>query len=135
VVKAELGIKRTCPSCAVRFYDLMKDPVVCPKCATSFIPAIVLPSRGDMPGARIDKPVPIVEAAPVPGNVELVSLEEADGPQAEDETAGIEDVDLGVEAETTEGEQETFLEDEEGEGGGDVTTLIEGGGKEDEEGT
>jgi uncharacterized protein (TIGR02300 family) len=135
VVKAELGTKRTCPSCAVRFYDLLKDPITCPKCGTSFIPAVVLPSRGDMPGAPPPKPVPVPEEVAAPADVELVSLEEAEGPQAEDETAGIEDVDLGEEAESTEGEDETFLEQEEEEGG-DMSNLIEGGGgKEDEEET
>jgi uncharacterized protein (TIGR02300 family) len=134
VVKVELGTKRTCPSCATRFYDLMRDPITCPNCATSFIPAVILPSRGDMPGAAAPKPAPVEEEAPAPGDVELVSLEEAEGPQAEDETAGIEDVDLGEEAEATEGEEETFLVEEE-EGGGDMSNLIEGGGKEDEEET
>ena len=28
--KAEWGTKRACPKCAVRFYDLNKDPIVCP---------------------------------------------------------------------------------------------------------
>lgn len=26
------GVKRTCNACGVRFYDLRKNPVVCPKC-------------------------------------------------------------------------------------------------------
>jgi uncharacterized protein (TIGR02300 family) len=135
VVKAELGTKRTCPSCAIRFYDLLKDPIVCPKCATSFIPAVILPSRGDMPGAAVAKPAPVEEEVAAPGDVELVSLEEAEAPQGEDETAGIEDVDLGEEAEATEGEDETFLEDDEEEGGGDMSNLIDGGAKENEEET
>lgn len=28
------GVKRTCPSCATRFYDLMREPVTCPECDT-----------------------------------------------------------------------------------------------------
>ena len=49
MVKAELGTKRTCPSCATRFYDLLKNPIVCPKCGANFVAASVLPSKGDMP--------------------------------------------------------------------------------------
>ena len=49
MVKAELGTKRTCPSCAARFYDLLKNPIVCPKCNANFIAPTVLPSKGDMP--------------------------------------------------------------------------------------
>ena len=30
--KAEWGVKRTCSSCSARFYDLMRDPIICPKC-------------------------------------------------------------------------------------------------------
>ena len=30
--KPEWGVKRTCPSCGVRFYDLMKTPITCPSC-------------------------------------------------------------------------------------------------------
>ncbi|MGE0660792.1 MAG: TIGR02300 family protein [Reyranellaceae bacterium] len=30
--KPEWGVKRTCQSCAVRFYDLKRTPIVCPKC-------------------------------------------------------------------------------------------------------
>ena len=32
MVKASWGIKRTCQSCAARFYDLNKSPIKCPKC-------------------------------------------------------------------------------------------------------
>jgi len=49
VVKAELGTKRTCPSCASRFYDLLRNPIVCPKCGVTFIAATLLPSKSDMP--------------------------------------------------------------------------------------
>jgi uncharacterized protein (TIGR02300 family) len=30
--KPEWGTKRTCQSCAARFYDLKRAPIVCPKC-------------------------------------------------------------------------------------------------------
>jgi uncharacterized protein (TIGR02300 family) len=29
------GTKRTCPSCEQRFYDLARDPTVCPSCGAS----------------------------------------------------------------------------------------------------
>lgn len=34
--KDEWGVKRVCPSCATRFYDLRTDPMTCPNCATVF---------------------------------------------------------------------------------------------------
>ena len=34
--KEEWGVKRLCPHCASRFYDLNKDPMTCPVCDSSF---------------------------------------------------------------------------------------------------
>lgn len=34
--KEEWGVKRACPKCAVRFYDLQQDPMTCPACGASF---------------------------------------------------------------------------------------------------
>ena len=113
MVKAELGTKRTCPSCAARFYDLLKNPITCPKCGQVFLAEVLLPSKGEAPAQPVAKPrVPVEpEAEPVP-DVELVSLDEAEAP-AEDETAAIEDVDLGEEVQVEGGEEDVFLEPEE----------------------
>lgn len=43
--KAELGIKRICPSCGARYYDLNKMPPVCPGCSTQYDPEALLKSR------------------------------------------------------------------------------------------
>jgi len=32
----EWGVKRLCPKCATRFYDLQNDPMTCPSCAYEF---------------------------------------------------------------------------------------------------
>lgn len=135
MVKAELGTKRTCPSCAARFYDLMKNPIVCPKCNANFVAASVLPSKGDMPAmAPAPKPRVVEEVDDVEvADVELVSLEDAEAPDTgdDDETAGIEDVDLGEEG-AAEAEDDTFLVEEE-EDGDNMSGLLDTGGKEDEE--
>ncbi len=34
--KEEWGVKRLCPHCASRFYDLNQDPMTCPVCSSSF---------------------------------------------------------------------------------------------------
>jgi len=135
VVKAELGTKRTCPSCAARFYDLLKNPIVCPKCNANFIAPTVLPSKGDMPVmAPAPKPREVEADDMENADVELVSLEDAEAPDVveDDETAGIEDVDLGEEAGADEAEDDTFLVVEEEEGG-DMSDLLDTGGKEEDE--
>ena len=34
MAKPELGTKRLCGNCSAKFYDLNKDPIVCPKSHT-----------------------------------------------------------------------------------------------------
>ena len=34
--KEEWGVKRLCPKCATRFYDLQNDPMTCPSCGFEF---------------------------------------------------------------------------------------------------
>ena len=45
MVKPEWGTKRICHNCGARFYDLHRDPIVCPKCSTTFDPEALLRSR------------------------------------------------------------------------------------------
>jgi uncharacterized protein (TIGR02300 family) len=138
VVKAELGTKRTCPSCAARFYDLMKTPILCPKCGTSFLAATILPSKGDFPAPAAPPPKPreVAEEDVEVADVELVSLEDAEAPDTgDDETAGIEDVDLGEEAGDDAAEEDDAFLVEVEEEGDNVSGLLDNGsgGKEEEE--
>ena len=36
MAKVELGLKRTCLSCDMRFYDFKRRPIVCPGCGKEF---------------------------------------------------------------------------------------------------
>lgn len=36
MAKAKLGTKRTCTSCGLRYYDLNKTPIICPRCMVEF---------------------------------------------------------------------------------------------------
>ena len=36
MAKKSWGKKRTCPKCDTRFYDLNKDPLLCPNCGHTF---------------------------------------------------------------------------------------------------
>ena len=44
--KEEWGVKRLCPHCASRFYDLNQDPMTCPVCANSFSLESLTAGRG-----------------------------------------------------------------------------------------
>ena len=55
MAKPELGTKRLCGSCGAKFYDLSKDPIICPKCGTTFVivtPVRAGPSSGSRGGRR-----------------------------------------------------------------------------------
>ena len=45
MTEIELGVKRRCISCGTKFYDFLKAPIICPKCATEFDPEQLLKSR------------------------------------------------------------------------------------------
>ena len=52
MVKPEWGTKRMCLSCGAKFYDLLKEPIICPKCETEFEPAASKPRRSRVQAAR-----------------------------------------------------------------------------------
>jgi uncharacterized protein (TIGR02300 family) len=124
VPKPELGTKRQCQNCGAKFFDLAKDPIVCPKCGTVYQVAS-LPARSSARGKAVEDE-PEVEA-PEP---ELVPLEEADAADDEKVAAVLPDDDIEVEEEAAE--DDTFLEEEE-EDSDDVSTLIDGDIEADEE--
>ena len=45
MAKAELGIKRLCGSCGMRFYDFKRSPILCPGCSAEFDPNHIVKSR------------------------------------------------------------------------------------------
>jgi uncharacterized protein (TIGR02300 family) len=71
MTKAELGTKRMCARCGARFYDLLRTPIICPKCDTVFVPTNV-PSRFER------EPEPEREAEQAVGEPEFAPLEDAD---------------------------------------------------------
>jgi len=67
VAKPEWGTKRICQSCSAPFYDLRRDPIICPKCSATFDPEAVLKSRRTRGADEVvaEKPKPKVEVADV----------------------------------------------------------------------
>ena len=47
--KIKRGIKRICQDCGALYYDLDKDPIICPKCGAEFDPEAILKSRRTRP--------------------------------------------------------------------------------------
>ena len=121
MAKPDLGGKRQCQSCSTKFFDLNRDPIVCPKCGTVFQAAA---------GARMVARAAAVdddEIEPDPAAADLVPIEEVDA--GEEKTVVVADDDIEVEDEPAD---DTFLEEEE-EDGDDVSGLIDGEIESDEE--
>ena len=118
---AERGHKRTCPSCESRFYDLNRDPVTCPMCQEKF-ELSAFGSRGDQEAAVVAERAARRSAAKKPA---LVPDPEVVGDAELPEVADVPDVALETEEATTEGEEETFLPEEEEDT--DVSGFIDGG--------
>ena len=137
MAKPELGTKRLCASCGAKFYDLGKDPIVCPKCETVFHPVVYTSSRGRPQEARVQAPlVPEPAEAAEAADVEMVSLEDADAESGGGAKKAAGDVDVEedeVEVADDGAEDDTFLEADEDEGD-DVSDIV-GGEREDEEDT
>jgi uncharacterized protein (TIGR02300 family) len=132
VAKSALGTKRLCPHCGAKFYDLSKDPIVCPKCGS--VVEIVAPSaRGGRSEAARAAPVAAEPELPEVQDAELVSLEEADAESTGAKApAATDDVEEEEEL-ADDGADDTFLEPGEDEDE-DVSDII-GGEIEDEEET
>ena len=124
MAKADLGTKRHCPNCGAKYYDLNRNPILCPRCGTPFeVPT----GRGGRPSpAAAAVVVEEVEEVVPEAEVEVISLEQAD----EEAVGGVEEVEEGEEAETAGEVADVFLEEEEGEE--DYVTNIIGDVDEEE---
>src|SRR5207237_860702 len=117
VAKPEWGAKRICPSCGTRYYDLLRDPVVCPKCSTPFDPEALLRARRARPAAPVEKEIEPVGREATDADIEVEEGVEA-AEDEEDEAAPLEEA---------EEEDEELIEDasELGEDEDDMAEVID----------
>lgn len=61
MAKPEWGAKHYCSSCGKAFYDMKRDPIICPSCGAKNVPEKLLKSR-KITSAKVKAPVkPVVE--------------------------------------------------------------------------
>ncbi len=103
--KPEWGVKRTCPSCSARFYDMQRQPIVCPKCSNSFDPeAFVKKRRGRPPSSEsksLQKPKP-EEVMDLSLEEDLTTLDEGDDILEDTSDFGEDEEVVGLEKSTDE---------------------------------
>ncbi|MBS7810004.1 TIGR02300 family protein [Roseococcus pinisoli] len=85
MAKPELGLKRTCVACGAKFYDMAKQPAVCPKCGTEQPAEQPRPRRSAniLPDDKLKKRA----AAETEADADDVELEDVEA------DAGVEDAD------------------------------------------
>ena len=112
--KTARGIKRVCDACQVRFYDLLRDPIVCPSCGAQQTPmvqhAVEVGRRAPAAGKtgwrqHIKKPSPMLPDA----DAEIaVRREDAAGEEleaaTEDAAEAVADDDIVLEHEPDDGD-------------------------------
>ena len=91
MARVEWGTKRQCASCGAKFYDLRRDPIVCPSCEVVLEPVAAPRSRATAAVAA----VAVAETSPVVAarDVEIVIVGKdagvADVVEEDDDTGGL----------------------------------------------
>ncbi len=117
MAKPEWGLKRTCRECGKRFYDLLRDPIVCPGCQAVFDPLATLrPRRGRV--------APTAAAKPVEPAAEEATEESADEGDAEGNIVEVEDSDIDDDADIDSEDDDGMIEDDSGLGDDDVPEAV-----------
>jgi uncharacterized protein (TIGR02300 family) len=102
MAKPELGNKRVCVACSARFYDLARQPAICPKCST-------------------EQPAEQPRLRRTGGNV---ALEEKRRPKVLP-VPGLEDGDVEVETAEEEVEEDVLEDTSDLEGGDEAVVDVE----------
>lgn len=114
MTRVEWGAKRQCASCGTNFYDLRRDPIICPSCDVVFEPVAAPRSRvtAARPTAR-----PAAETSPVVAarDVEIViagkGAKSTDDADAADAVAEDDDSDDLIEDVSELGEDDDVVAD------------------------
>jgi uncharacterized protein (TIGR02300 family) len=148
MTKEKRGTKRLCESCENKFYDLGRDPIICPICETTFVPETPKPKPRPKPKAapapapvateeKVKEAVkesktPAASSEPPAVDPEFASLEEAAAEEDVDEDAKLADLGDDETDIPPDENKDAFLEVDEDEAGAAVSGIV--GGASDSKG-
>ncbi len=106
--KDEWGVKRVCPTCSTRFYDLRTDPMTCPTCGATFTLESLTAVKAKAPRPEKVKPEP-TEAEDLPEiDADEEVIDDSDDDLADDILEDEDDnVDLEEIADVSQEDEET----------------------------
>ena len=121
MAKPEWGTKRICQSCGARFYDMQRDPIVCPACGTTMDLSTQAKPRRSRAAPKTVAAVPEVEVEDA--EVETAADDEEEDAAVEEGAGGSDDEesDSAIEDVSELGDDDmadvidTEIEDDEGE--------------------
>ena len=116
MVKAEWGTKRICLNCGARFYDMQRDPIVCPACSTTLDPVVQSRPRRTRAAPKL------AAVAAVAGPAAVTEPDEELETEDEDEAVIVADDDEEADAEE---DGESAIEDVSELGDDDMADVIE----------
>lgn len=141
MTKPELGVKRDCPECGARFYDLNKEPAQCPKCEHEFVPESLLKPRKTRAEEVTETAEKDVAAKPAAETTLENADQEKKGAKSnrraaldedddmddddDDELGDIEDIDVDID----DDDDDSLLDDDEDDD--DVSTMVRPGGDDE----
>ena len=138
MAKPEWGAKRICHNCGARFYDMLRDPIICPKCSTPFDPEALLKSRRSRTAAvaELAAKTAVVAKAKADEAEAVEAEDQADGAvaedEAEDDVADLAEADGDDEFDDDTAEDENVLLEDASELGGDDVGVIDVSDEEDD---
>lgn len=129
MVKPEWGTKQLCQGCGASFYDMGRDPIICPKCDVRHNPVAVSKpprSRSRAPAKPAAPKPPLKPEEPDP-------VEAASGDEADVLAAGGDDAEVQKDADEAADEEEVIEDASElGEDKDDMFEAIDAAEKKDE---
>jgi len=120
--KQERGTKRQCLGCAAKFYDLNRDPIVCPACSAPFVIPPKPAPRSKPNSAPATTVAPVTPPAPAAAEVNSPVDPEA---QNKDDEETVPEVEGEEEVEDIGGDVANAFVEEEDTGEIGIKVIVE----------
>ena len=81
MAKVDLGTKRACLACGMRFYDFSRSPIICPGCGAEFDSENIIKSRKGRPAVKTSSSA----------DIDLTNADQTEDDDADELTNAVDD--------------------------------------------